>query len=127
VLEVTLALVVLSVVVTALAQLLATAAAHRRASEERRLALQEAANQAERLALWSWDETSPERLGGLKASGDLLAAVPSATLNVALSDEVGPPAAKRVRIDVQWNDAAGQPAQPVGLTLWKHRPAEDSP
>jgi Tfp pilus assembly protein PilV len=122
VLEVTLALLVLTVAIGGLAQLLATAAAHRRTSDQRRLALQEVANQAERIALWSYDELTAEKLGGLAKGDDLAAALPAATFQATLTDEAGPPASKRVRLEVHWTDAAGNAQQPVGLTIWKHRP-----
>jgi Tfp pilus assembly protein PilV len=127
VVEMTLALLVLTVVVTSLAQLLTTAAAHRRVSEQRRLAAQEAANQAERIALLTWDEATTERLSALKPSDALLAAIPAATVKVALTDEAGPPASKRVRIEVRWTNAGGQAVEPVGLTVWKHAPQEIAP
>src|SRR5688572_22075331 len=107
VLELTLSLLVLTVVVTALAQLLATAAAHRRVTELRRIAVQEVANQAERIALLTWDETTAEKLGSLKPSESLQAANPAAKLQLALSDEAGPPVSKRIEIEVHWTDAAG--------------------
>jgi Tfp pilus assembly protein PilV len=121
VLEVTLALLVLTVAVTALAQLLAMAAAQRRASEERRLARQEVANQAERIALMSFDELTAEKLAALPASDDLLAALPAAKLQATVAEEAGPPASKRVRLEVHWTNAAGIELEPVGLTVWKHR------
>ena len=127
VLEMTLALLVLTVVITSLAHVLTTAAAHRRTSEQRRLAAQEAANQAERIALLAWDEAKPERLAELKPSDALLAAIPAATLQVAVTDEAGPPASKRVRIEVHWTHAGGQAVEPVGLTVWKHAPQEIAP
>ena len=121
VLEVTLALLILTVAVTTLAQLLSTAAAQRRRSEQRRLALQEVANQAESIALFSWDELTAEKLAALKPSDNLLAAAPTATITAAIADEAGPPANKRVRIEVHWATAAGDAVEPVGLTVWKHR------
>ena len=126
VLEVTLALLVLTVAITGLAQLLATAAAHRRTSDQRRLALQEVANQAERIALWPYDELTAEKLEGLAPSDDLLAATPAAVLTATVTDEAGPPASKRVRLEVHWTNSAGAHVEPVGLTVWKHR-REDQP
>lgn len=127
VLEMTLALMVLTVVVASLAQLLTTAAAHRRVSEQRRLAAQEVANQAERIALLTWDEAAADRLAALAPSDALLAAIPAAKLQATASDDAGPPASKRIRIEVHWTDAAGQPVEPVGLTVWKYARKEDAP
>lgn len=127
VLEVTLALLVLGVAITGLLQLIATAAAQRRVSETRRLAAQEVANQAERVALLSWDELTAERLAAVQPSELLLASVPSAKLQATVTAEAGPPEAKRVRIEVQWTDATGQSPAPIGLTVWKHRTPEGAP
>jgi hypothetical protein len=121
------ALLILGVAVTSLAKLLSAAAAQRRASEQRRLALQEVANLAERIALIPYGEVSTENLAALKPSGELLAAVPLARLTATQSPQAGPPEHKRVRLEVLWTDAAGQPVDPVGLTLWKHPPAEATP
>jgi hypothetical protein len=127
VLEVTLALLVLGVAITGLVQLIATAAAQRHVSETRRLAAQEVANQAERIALQSWDDLTAERLAAVKPSELLLATVPSAKLQATVAAEAGPPEAKRVRIEVQWTDASGQSPAPIGLTVWKHRMTEAAP
>jgi len=124
VLEMTLALLVLTVAVTSLAQLLTTAAAHRRTSEQRRLAVQEVANLAERIALWSWDELTAPMLGELAPSQPLLAALPSARLQTTLAEEAGPGPSKRVRLEVHWTTSAGQTVEPVGLTVWKHSAAK---
>lgn len=127
VLEVTLALLVLGVAITGLVQLIATAAAQRRVSETRRLAAQEVANQAERLALLSWDELTAERLAAVQPSELLLATVPTARLQATVTPEAGLPEAKRVRIEVQWTDASGQSPAPIGLTVWKHQTPEAVP
>lgn len=122
VLEVTLALMILTVSITGLVQLLATAAGQRRTSETRRLAAQEVANQAERIALLTWDELTTDRLAALRPSELLTAAVPSASLRTAVETEAGPPESKRVRIEIQWTDPSGQTVEPIGLTIWQfHR------
>jgi Tfp pilus assembly protein PilV len=124
VLEVTLSLLVLAVAIGGLAQLITTAAAQRRASETRRLASQEAANVAERIALLAWDELTTERLAAWKPSVELTSTVPSAKLQLDVASEPSPPEAKRVQIDVQWTDASGQTLDPISLTVWKFQPEE---
>ena len=127
VLEVTMALLILTFAIGGLLQILTVSAAQRRTSEKRRLALQEVANQAERVALLSWDETTDERLDRLAPSAELLVAVSSAALAVKQTEEAGPPAAKRIRLEVSWTTADGQGVEPVGVTVWKHQPAEKRP
>jgi hypothetical protein len=108
-------------------QVLSLAAAQRRTSEVRRLALAEVANQAEQLALVPWDELTAEKLAARQPSDALLDVAPTATLTVTPSDEAGPPAAKRVFLSVQWTTPAGDWVRPVELAIWRHKPAEAQP
>jgi hypothetical protein len=125
--EVAAALVVAACAAAGLVHLVSASAAQRRASETRRLAIQEIANQAERLSLETWDNLTPERLASLKPEDELLAAVPGAKLTATLAEEAGPPAAKRVRLSITWTNSAGQPVEPLSLTIWKHETATESP
>lgn len=126
VLEVTAALLIVAFAMTGLAQMLSLSAAQRRASETRRLAQEEVANQAERIALLAWDETTEERLKAQEISEGLRTLLPSARLSLALTEEVGPPLGRRIDIAVVWMAADGE-VDPVRLTVWKHQPAEASP
>jgi Tfp pilus assembly protein PilV len=117
--EATIALVVLTAAMLALAQMVTLSARQRRLTEARRIALQEVANQAERVAVMAWDDAAPDQLTAWEPSAELIAAIPAAECSVAVTDEPGPPAGRRVRLEVRWNDAAGQPVTPAGLTLWK--------
>ncbi|MEX2176067.1 MAG: hypothetical protein WD872_17025 [Pirellulaceae bacterium] len=126
-LEVTIALMILLVAVGGLATLLTTAAAHRRVGEQRRLAQQEVANRAERIALLSWDELTPESLAAQSLSDEVAAAVPNARLQLVMDEEAEAPRSKRVRIELHSKDSAGLSTQPAGLTVWKHPPLETAP
>jgi type II secretory pathway pseudopilin PulG len=117
--EVTVALVVLAAAMLALAQMVTLVARQRRLTEARRMALQEVANQAERVAVMAWDEAAPDKLTAWEPSTDLLAGIPAAQCAIEVTDEPGPPTARRVRLEVRWTDAAGHPLKPAGLTLWK--------
>jgi Tfp pilus assembly protein PilV len=123
--ETIIALLVLSAAMLALAQMVALAARQRRTTETRRIALQEVANQAERIAVLSWDQAEPGRLTTWEPSQVLAAAIPAAECRIEVTAEEGPPAARRVRLSVGWNDASGQPVTPVELSLWKY--AEGQP
>ena len=126
VIEVTTALLIVGFAMMGLAQMLSISAEQRRTTEARRLAVLEVANQAERIALLSWSETTAEKLGQIALSDELRAFVPSAKVSITLADEAGPPAARRIDIRAEW-DAAGETAEPVRLSLWKHEPAEARP
>jgi hypothetical protein len=125
--EVSMALLIVSVAVGGLIQMLTTAAGYRRTSEVRRLATQELANQAEQIALLSWDQLTPEKLAERKVAEPLLVAAPSARLSVALADDAGPPIAKRIQLELTWNAPDGDPVEPVRLTVWRHAPREAQP
>jgi Tfp pilus assembly protein PilV len=122
IIEATMALLILSFAVGGLVQILAVAASQRRATEIRRLALADVANQAEQIALLSWDELTAEKLIAAQPSAELAAAAPSASLKLTVQDEAGPSAAKRIHISATWTTADGQPVEPVELTLWRHQP-----
>jgi hypothetical protein len=121
VLELTVALFILTTAMVAIVQLVATTATQRRAIEQRRIALQEIANQAERIALMSWDETAPGLLTSWQPSSDLSAVLPQATCTAQITDEAGSPTYRRIRLLLIWPNAAGQPLEST-LTIWKFRP-----
>jgi Tfp pilus assembly protein PilE len=117
--EVTVALLVLSAAMLALVQMLSLATQQRRLTEARRIALEEVANQAERVAALPWEGVTADKLTTWEPSASLLAAIPHAKCQIAVSDEPGPPAARRIHLEIAWTDSDGQPALPVGLTVWK--------
>jgi Tfp pilus assembly protein PilV len=127
VLEMSMALLILTFAIGGLVQILTMAASHRRTTEVRRLAVQELANQAEHIALLSWDQLTPEKLAERKVANSLIAAAPSAKLSVALVDDAGPPIAKRIQLEVTWNAPDGDPVEPVRLAVWRHQPTEAQP
>src|SRR5262245_6373187 len=100
--ELTIALFILSTAMAAIVQLTAVTAGQRRTIEHRRIALQEVANQAERIFLLPWDETSAEKLTTWQPSADLVAALPQATCTVEVLDETGGPQARRIRLLITW-------------------------
>ena len=124
--EILIALVVLSAALAGVAHLVTTASAQRRISEQRRLALAEVANRAERLALLPWDELTAESLQSQALSPELLAALPQAKFTAEVTDEAAPPALRRIRLQVSWTDSVGNAVEPVKLVVWRHR-EEDRP
>lgn len=112
-------LVVLVAAMAALLQLVALAAKQRRGLNERRMALLEVANQAERIASLPWDETSVEKLNSWQLSEDLRTVLPAAQCSVAVTDEPGSPRGRRIRLEVGWTNSVQQPVEPVTLTVWR--------
>src|SRR5437764_12237062 len=119
--ELMVALFIMTTAMVAIVQLLAAAGGQRRTIEQRRIALQEVANEAERVAILSWDEAAPEKLTTWQPSAELTAALPQATCTAEVSEEAGPPVARRVRLSVTWPNASGQMREPIEVSLWKFR------
>jgi Tfp pilus assembly protein PilV len=117
--ELTMALFILTTAIAAILQLVAFSASQRRAADQRRIALAEVANQAERIALLSWDQTAPEALTTWQPSAELAAVLPQAKCQVESLDEAGPPVGRRLRLSVTWTNAAGQEVVPAAVTIWK--------
>jgi Tfp pilus assembly protein PilV len=125
-LEVGVALVVLAAAMTALVQLVGVATRQRRSNDQRSAALQEIANQAERLAAIPWNDLAPGKLTTWQSSVELTSLLPAAGCSVVVNEEPGPPKARRIDLRVAWKNAAGDQVTPVELTLWRYDP-EDQP
>src|SRR5687767_14527959 len=122
VLECLVAMLVLSLAMLGFAQLVAAAAGQRRLTAARSVALQEVANQAERIAAAPWEATAPGELTGWEPSAPMVLAIPDAVCRIHVTEEPGPPAGRRIRFEVVWPDVAGRQQRPVGLTVWKFQP-----
>jgi Tfp pilus assembly protein PilV len=122
--EALVALMIVTAAVGGLGHLMSASAQQRRAGEARRLALQELANQAERVAALSWDETAPETFKTWTPSPTLAAGALAPQCHVEVADEAGPPVSRRVVLSVAWNAAGGQAVEPVTLTVWKFQEGE---
>lgn len=117
--ELTVALFILTTAMLMIVQLMAATANQRRVVDQRRVALREVANQAERVALLSWEQIAPEELRTWEPSTDLQRALPRARCEAKVTEEPGLPTARRVQLSVTWPDAAGQEVEPATVTLWR--------
>src|SRR5689334_20407374 len=104
--ELLVALFIMTTAMVAMVQLLAAVGGQRRTIEQRRAALAEVANEAERVAVQAWDEISPEKFKTWQPSAELTAALPQAICTADVSEENGPPLARRVRLSVNWPNAS---------------------
>ena len=120
--EMLVSLLVLGAAIAALLQLVGVGGQQRRRLAERRIALQEVANQAEQIALLPWADTAPDKLATWQPSADLAAVLPAATCQIAVTDEAGSPPTRKIRLEVGWANAASQPVDPVMLTVWRVSP-----
>jgi hypothetical protein len=114
--------VLLSVAMAALLELVAVAGHQRQKLTERRVALQEVANQAERIALLPWADTASDKLTAWQPSEDLKAVLPAAQCRIVVSEDAGGPAAREIQLHVRWANTAGQAVEPVSLTVWRYAP-----
>jgi len=121
-LEVSVALLVLTVAMVALVQLISLSARQRRMDDQRSIALQELANEAELLAVLPWSELTAERLASWRPSEELSAKLPGAKCQAAVQDEAGPPLARRIELSIGWINSVGESMAPVELTFWRYAP-----
>jgi hypothetical protein len=115
------ALLVLAGTFCVIAQLLVIASHQQREHGRRRVAVLETANLMERAVSLSWDAVSKETVEAMQLPPEAREQLPEARVQADVVDEEGTPVRKRVRIRVDWVNAAGQREQPVQLVAWKYR------
>ena len=118
--EMLVAVVVMTALLVVLAQFLGTVSQQRRIAARRLLAVEEAANAMEQAAALAYSELTPEKLQAIRLSQQGRRSLPQAKLTVRVTDEPGPPIAKRIAIELSWQNRAGQTGKPVRLTTWKY-------
>jgi type II secretory pathway pseudopilin PulG len=122
--ELTIALGVLAVAMSATVRVLGWAAAANRAAERRARATQEAANALERLAARPWDALAPGPARGLDLPESARRALPGGTLRAVVADAGS--GLRRVRVEVRWAGRAGSDEGPVRLAAWLGRRGRDA-
>jgi hypothetical protein len=124
--ELTVSLLLMTTAVAAIVQLVTTVGGQRRLIEQRRVALREVANRAERIALMPWNETAADELATWQPSDELKTALPKVECVADVTEEMEQPGGRRIRLVVRANDASGQLVEYAALTVWKFR-AEEQP
>jgi prepilin-type N-terminal cleavage/methylation domain-containing protein len=119
--EVIVAIAVLTAAMVTLVQLIGLVARQRRVNEQRLVALEEVANQAERLAIAAWEEVAPDKLRSWEPSPELTAALPKAVCRAVVTEDAGPPICRSIQLEVAWTNAVGQKVEPARLTIWRYR------
>jgi hypothetical protein len=114
------ATVLVGVAIALCVELLGNAALQRRATADRQLAAQEAANLLERLSAMPLDELRSEKAKKLPLSpeGQRLAGVQS-EIEVVDVDET--PKGVQIVVSIRWEDRTGQTLPPVRLVAWRYR------
>jgi hypothetical protein len=106
-------------------QMLAALSAQRRAAEQRAVATQEAANLVERVSALPWSEVTPQRVAEMRMSPAAQETLEGATLTLSATEEDGPPAAKHVRVEIDWDGAGPRVNPPVQLHTWLYEAARE--
>jgi Tfp pilus assembly protein PilV len=119
-LEAGVALLVMTAAILAVVELVSATTKERRHRRQRQAALFELANEAERIALLSWDETESERLTTWMPSTMLQATISKPTCQIHVTEESKKPPARRLDLSVGWQNAAGEEVRPARLTVWKY-------
>ena len=119
-LEVCMAVVILTAALGVIAQLLVLTAQQQQSHERRRIATRAAANLMERVVARPWQETASEKVASLDLSAEARRRLPDGRVRIEIVDEEGTPTSKRIQIQVDWVNSAGQRVRPVQLAAWKH-------
>jgi len=102
-------------------QMIAAAGRQERFQDRRRAAFREAANVMERLAAVPLAELTPDRLDAVQQGAQLDERLPGARVEIAATPLQGPPAGKRLEVNVYWGEPSPEAADPVTLVAWRYR------
>jgi type II secretory pathway pseudopilin PulG len=117
--ELTVAAGLLGMVFLAAIPLLGRVRETREDAQQRFLAVQEAANAMEQLALDAADGAVPNAAGkGLAVSAEARDLLPEVTVEATSREEADDVGSVRVTVTVAWTNDAGEPADPVTLDAW---------
>jgi len=117
-LEITLAAGLLGILMAVSVQMLRVMGDRQRAAERRAAALQTVQSLAETLSNKPWDELSTGAAEQIAIPEAMRPHLPGAKLRVTVNDESEPVVAKRVSLELRWNNPRGQTSAPVRLTTW---------
>lgn len=120
--------VMLIIAMGLVAQVVGAVANQRRSWDRRQTAVFEAANLMERLTARPFDALTTEGAKDLNLSAEAKRTLPEGQLdvNIVENDPVGGDGSKRVFVQIQWRNRAGDWDAPVRLTSWVHRRGEGS-
>jgi len=123
-LEVSLAIALVTVALVAVANLLAVASRQNHESRLRAVATREVANVAELVMATPWEKTTADQFTDAKLDAASRGLLREATLDVEVTDVSNPHPAKRIRVSLAYRDMAGQLVTPISLVTWKFQPGD---
>lgn len=119
--EIAAALVLLSALATLVVQIVAWSAAEHRSTQRREIAIAEAANAMERLAASDAQSLKPHATTEIPLSPTAEAMLPRGKLTSEIAEAKDSPDDKRIVVEVNWLNQAGEPESPVRLVTWVWR------
>lgn len=117
--EMLVAIGLLSFVAIALAQGITLSIRQRQQLHQRLVLNQAAANLAERVTMIPWADLSDERLAEIQLDAATLAVWPELKLALRITDDAGPPTGKRILISLQPAARHGTAPPPTELVVWR--------
>lgn len=117
-LELSVAAAMLCALVLIAVQMFRAVTTQQQAAERRALALETVQAVAEQIGNMRWDELTLGSVESISAPASATAHLPGAKLAIGLEEENEPVAAKRITIELTWNNSPGRSARPVRLTSW---------
>jgi Tfp pilus assembly protein PilV len=118
-LDVSLAVMLLTVALVAVAQMLAVSARQRHETRWRAIATREVANITEQVMALPWAETTTDQLGAVAMDATTREMLPEAMLEIESTDVSAPRQAKRIRVSLTYRNTAGLSVEPITLVAWK--------
>jgi 3'-phosphoadenosine 5'-phosphosulfate (PAPS) 3'-phosphatase len=125
--EVTVAVALTIAVIAAVTHVLLLAAGQRRHTEQRTVAVWETGNLMEDFLTRPWPELTTEKLTATELSATCRRTLPDGRLRVQVAAEGEADTCRRISIQLDWQNAAGQRILPVRLVAWRYRPRETGP
>lgn len=121
IIEVVVAAAILTTLAVVCAQMLAASARQNRMLQDRRAAMNEAANVMERLFVQSWSELTPDSAAQATLGEDFRQALPGGRLSVEVNTAANRPEARQIVVRIEWTDTPDRPPYSVRLSAWKYR------
>lgn len=117
-LEITIAVAILTALMTVSVQMIRALGGQQRSVERRALAIRTVQALVEQIGNTPWEELTTESIERVEIPAIVASHLPNPKLTIELDEEQEPIAAKRVKVELQWNGPSGQPVGPAQLTTW---------
>lgn len=121
--EVTVGLIVALVALAAVSQLVTLIALQRRTAADLRAGTLAAGNAMEQIAALPWERLTPDGAADIELPAQLGQVLDDPRLSIRVTPVEETPAGRRIDLQLDWRDRAGNRVEPVRLTAWRHEAA----